>query len=384
MNFRKLFIYIFMCCCCHWVLKAQTIKQIEVAGNEPYVDHVSLIPGDRDMDLLIKIAFDESNNSLTVSLISYRKLFVFQRDVRYSQVVRCFKLRPGKLPYVVESDEQARYKLTKPLRKSIKPKRKHIFKQWISYEGLQPQPSDYKMVNDYIEQSFDILHRNNFVTVSLRDIIVMDEQSFSKKKKYDLFFQTDLNRTYEIILKRDPCFGKEEVLQIATKRLENIQSGFAEFKKVFARLSGSHIAGNEKVYSDMKSLLLAQFPKVEDTDLCPAVQANIELYNSYVDSIQGMVLPVVSKIQRQEKALELSADYILTMAKRIDSSVSRWVISSDSVEKRDLETLCREIIQQIQSSVDQSTYMNESQRAAIRIFNSAQNYFYKICKNDEE
>lgn len=91
-----------------------------------------------------KINFDEPNNSLIVSLVSYRKLFVFQDNVRYSHVVRFNKLRPSKLPYVVKSDEKARYKMTRPLRKSIKPKRKHIFKSWIKYEGLQPQPTEYK------------------------------------------------------------------------------------------------------------------------------------------------------------------------------------------------------------------------------------------------
>ena len=184
---------------------AQTTKQIEVDGNEPYVDQ----EGSTDMDLLVKFMFDEPNNSLTVSLISYRKLFVFQDNTRYSQAVWCFKLRPNKLSYVVESDEQARYKLTKALRKSIKPRRKHIFKRWIEYEGLQPQPTNYKMVNDYIEQKFDILYKEAPVSITLRDILVMNEQITSKKKKYDLFYQTDLNRKYEITIKRDPCFPRK-------------------------------------------------------------------------------------------------------------------------------------------------------------------------------
>ena len=44
---------------------AQTTKQIEVDGNEPYVDHVSLMEGSTDMDLLVKFMFDEPNNSLS-------------------------------------------------------------------------------------------------------------------------------------------------------------------------------------------------------------------------------------------------------------------------------------------------------------------------------
>lgn len=75
----------------------------------------------------------------------------------------------------------------KPLRKSIKPKRKHIFRQWIEYEGLQPQPTEYKMVNDYIEQTFDILHEMADVSITLRDILVMSERTSRKKIKYDLF-----------------------------------------------------------------------------------------------------------------------------------------------------------------------------------------------------
>ena len=63
----------------------------------------------------------------------------------------------------------------KALRKSIKPERKHIFSRWIEYEGLQPQPTDYKMVNDYIEQSFDILRQETNVSIMLRDILVMSE-----------------------------------------------------------------------------------------------------------------------------------------------------------------------------------------------------------------
>ena len=207
MKFLNNVIYVLILFCFSCNLKAQTVKQIEVAGNAPYVDHISLIPGTTDMDLLVKISFNEPSNKLTVNLISYRKLFVFQDNVRYSHAVRFRKLRPNRLPYVVESDEKARYKMMKPLRKSIKPKRKHIFKQWIEYEGLQPQPTEYKMVNDYIEQTFDILHEVADVSITLRDILVMSEQTGRKKIKYNLFFQTDLNRRYNFSIKRDPCFG---------------------------------------------------------------------------------------------------------------------------------------------------------------------------------
>ena len=97
MNILNKLIAGFLILCSGCAAMAQTVKQIEVAGDEPYVDHVALVPGSTDMDLLVKIAFNEPENSLTVSLISYRRLFVFQSDVRYSHVVRWHKLKPEKL-----------------------------------------------------------------------------------------------------------------------------------------------------------------------------------------------------------------------------------------------------------------------------------------------
>ena len=360
---------------------AQTTKQIEVDGNEPYVDHVSLMEGSTDMDLLVKFMFDEPNNSLTVSLISYRKLFVFQDNTRYSRAVWCFKLRPNKLSYVVESDEQARYKLTKSLRKSIKPRRKHIFNRWIEYEGLQPQPTDYKMVNDYIEQTFDILHKEAPVSITLRDILVMNEQITSKKKKYDLFYQTDLNRKYEITIKRDPCFGKEEALQAAIVRAENIQTSFTSFNQKFKSSSSLNSPEGDQLFHEMRALLLEQYPKTEETSACPEIQENIDLYNSYVDSIQFVQSPFQIKIQEREKPqeLDLSADYILMMARKIDSNVNKWLLSSDPVEKRDLEKSCEEIINSIQSHVNQAARINARQKTAIAIFKEAKDYYHRTC-----
>lgn len=365
---------------CHFS-GAQTTRQIEVDGKEPYVDHVSLVEGSTDMDLLVKFSFDEPNNSLTVSLISYRKLFVFQDDTRYSHAVWCFKLRPNKLSYVVESDEQARYKLTKALRKSIKPRRKHVFKRWIEYEGLQPQPTDYKMVNDYIEQKFDILNKEAPVSVTLRDILVMNEEITPKKKKYDLFYQTDLNRTYEITIKRDPCFGKEDALRAAVERAENIRTSFTAFDQKFKSSSSLNTPEGDRLFHEMRALLEEQFPKVGETSPCPDIQMNIDLYNSYADSIRQSKSPYQVKVMEREKpaTLDLSADYILMMARKIDSNVNRWLLTTDLVEKRDLEKSCEEIVNSIQAHINQAAQISQAQKAAIHIFREAKDYFQRTC-----
>lgn len=382
MNILNKLIAGFLILCCGCGAMAQTVKQIEVAGDEPYVDHVALVPGSTDMDLLVKIAFNEPENSLTVSLISYRKLFVFQSDVRYSHVVRWHKLKPEKLPYVVESDELARYKLSKPLRKSLSsPRRKHVFKRWIDYEGLQPQPAEYRMVNDYIEQTFDILYKEAPVSVTLGDLLVMSEELTPKKKKYELFFQVSMDRKYEITIRRDPCFGKEEALQAAAARTESVRAGFKSFEQKFADTSGMDTPAGAKIFNEVKELLVAQFPRLDETSPCPDIQQNIDLYNSYVDSIRNMQSRYVmeTRAKAASNVLGLSADAILIQARKIDNHVNRWLLTSDPVEKKDLATACREIIGSVRSRLDGNLEISRSQEAALAVFYRAEAYFRKTC-----
>ncbi len=366
-------------------LKAQTVKPVEVSGTVPYVEHISLEAGSSDMELLVKLSFDEPENRLTVSLISYRKLFVFQADVSYSYAVRWSRLRPSRLPYVVSSEEGAQYIMDRSLKRTLHPKRKHVFNRWIAYEGLQPQPVDYRMDNEYIEQTFDIPHQGSEVSVTLRDILVMDCETSGKKWRYDMLYQTDLNRRYEITLKRDPCFGKEEAIAESAAQLENIRSGFTAFSQKFGEDAPSAFHNREgvKIFEEMKALLLEQYPRQEDSSACPVLQSHIEAYNRYVDSIHRMQFRFEEQPVRshpEEVALTLSADDILTSARRIDSQVNRWLLTSDKIEKRDLENSCEQIIERIRSEVRSATLINSSQKAALAVFYEAENYFSQTCK----
>ena len=76
----------------------QTVRTIAVSNDKSYTDHVSLAQDSRDMDVMIKFVFDEPNNVLTVSLLSYRRLFVFRESSRYNNVVRCGRIRPVPTP----------------------------------------------------------------------------------------------------------------------------------------------------------------------------------------------------------------------------------------------------------------------------------------------
>ena len=58
-------------------MRAQTVKVISVSNDASFTDHISLAEDSRDMDIMVKFVFDEQHNRLTVSVLSYRSLFVF-------------------------------------------------------------------------------------------------------------------------------------------------------------------------------------------------------------------------------------------------------------------------------------------------------------------
>ena len=131
----------------------------------------------------------------------------------------------------------------------------------------------------------------------------------------------------------------------------------------------------------MKALLLKQYPKKEETSTCPDIQANIETYNKYVDAIQNMQCKFKIAKEKHNVILELSAEYILSMARKIDNSTNKWLLSSDNIEKNDLEVTCNQIIDSIETHVQQATDISHDQRVALDIFNKAKIYFRQTCLN---
>lgn len=385
MNIIYRLFLLFVACTASSAVLSQTVKRIEVAAGSSYTDHISLKEDATDMDVMVKFVFDEPKNMLTVSLISYRGMFVFRDDARYGQVVRCRKLRPERLPYVVETEPGSKYKITGQFRKSIPcPRRKHVFKRWIDYRGLQPVPTDYKMVNSYIEQAFDILNKDTAVSVTLQDLVLMEPAGGKKKKKYELLFLANLGRQYEVIIRRNPCLGQEEAISNAQKSLKAIS---AAYQKIHARYSKPVTSAESyKVFKDMKSLLVQQFPKKDSVSQCPDIQQQWDAYNLYVDSISKMKCTLV------ENTVEIASDgsihlpgvkpgYILSQARSIDMNVSRWLLSKDRIERSDLERQCDDIIEATNKTVKENGLVNAEQQNAMGIFRRAERYFRSTCKN---
>lgn len=393
-------ISLLICCICT-TNRAQSIKEITVSQGNSYTDHISLKDDTKDMDLMAKFVFNEATNTLSVSLISYRDLFVFQTDTPCKQAIRGRKIKPEKLPFVVNTAQGMKYQLTKEYWKAIPaPKSKHIFKKWIEYSGLHPIPTEYKMVNDYIQQDFTILNKADAVSLTLHDIMMMEQEANDKAKptQYDVVWGKDLDITYRIYIERNPCFGMEEEIAAAGKLLESIKAGYKNLSTHF----GSGIVNNKESlenFKEMKQLLLGQYPAKTEKSPCPEIQSKWDAYNLYVDSISNMRCRIRSAASiyysgggiakgngakrssiRQGAGEGMNAGFILTQARRIDAAVARWLVSKDRTERADLVKQCQEIIRMMKATVAQKGINGVNQRNALNIFNQAVAYYHNTCK----
>lgn len=400
----KLFILALLMCSLSMASFAQSVKEITVSHNTPYTDHISMRDDSKDMDLMAKFAFDEKTNTLTVTLISYRDLFVFQTATPYKQAFKGRKLKPDKLPFVVDTDPMAKYELTKEYWEAIpKPKKKHVFKKWIEYSGLHPLPTDYKMINDYVKQEFNILNKADAVSITLHDVLMIDQEASDGKplstKQYDIVWGKDLDITYRIYIDRAPCFGMEAEIEAAGKLLESITAGY---KNLQSRYGSGIVSSRESLanFKEMQQLLLGQYPKKTEKSPCPSIQEKWDAYNLCIDSISNLkcrIRPAVASYRssratgaskagtgggdvRRSSGEGIDAGYIMTQARRIDSAVARWLLTKDRTERADLKKQCQEIINLMKSTVAQKGIVGNAQRNALNIFNQAAAYYRSTCK----
>ena len=358
-------------------LKAQTVKNISVSAGTSYTDHIALSEDSRDSDIMVKFVFDEDNNTLTVSALSYRTLFVFREASRYKAVVSHKNLIPDRLPYVADADKGSKFPLSKGLVKSIpSPKKKYIFNRWIEYEGLQPATADYKMVNDYIEQTFQILGARNSVSVTLRDLLLLEPM---KKSRWQLLQGRDLNARYQIRIQRNPCLGRDEEIAEAQANVETVKAAYENFNKIYA--SGTVPSMDAlKTYKETKDVLLTQFTAKQGQSPCPLLQEATDQYNHYVDSIANHFCRIEAPEEPGEvKTLDIKMIY--AQARQIDKSVARYLVSNDELERYDLVTQCNEIIKDISGILSRYPYvMSAEEENAVRVYRQAEQYFKKTCK----
>jgi hypothetical protein len=334
----------------------------------------------------VKFVFKEDANTLTVTLISYRSLFVFWDKVHFKPLIKGRKLRPAQLPYVVAFEPTDKYRITKLVKASIpKPRKEFFFQRWIDYDGLQPTPIEYKMENDFIAQTFDILNKRTQVNITLHDVFLIDK---TEKKKYNLFeipFGRDLNLQYQVTIERNPCFGLETEVEGANKALEGVKQSYTSLKKKY----GTGQVGSQeslKIFEEMKTTIQGQFQAKEVESPCPDVQTAWNEYNQYVDSIAAMKCVVVGPVGSGGGS-GLSPEDLKTLmvkARQIDEIVSRWLVSPDPIERQDLITNGQNNIKSGNELIGGRAGVTAEQKKALAIFHAAVRYFSMTCLSAKE
>lgn len=380
---KRLIITGIIACMSFLMMKAQNAKQITLSAENTYTDHISLSADSRDMDLMVKFRFDEEQNQLTVTLLTYRSLFVFHNDVRYKTVFKHGKLNAMQLPYVVSDESSTTIFATRGLRKQFpKPRKKFVFKRWMSYEGLQPIPQDYQLVNDFIEQTFEVLRARDEVKLSLRHLMIMDvKKKIAGKNIYLLNFLKDLNRSYHITLQRNPCFGKEDEIALAQHSVEAIRQGYETMQEKYGNGKLCTQAQGDQ-FNEMKKMLLCQYPVVETNQSCERLRGQWEIYNAYIDSISSARCKVIEETQR-EIVIGVEPELLYSKARQLDGMVTRWLASTDAIERRDLQLSCLKLVQEVHEWVSSNGLGTEEQQRSWRVFQSAENYYQRSMVNDK-
>jgi hypothetical protein len=311
-------------------------------------------------------------------------MFVFREDVRFKPAIKGRTLRPDQLPYVVAFDPSEKYTISKLFKSTVpRPRKKYVFKRWVDYEGLQPAPQEYAMVNDYVSQTFDILGKRNQVKVTLRDIMLMDDISkHPNKKRYEISYGRDMFREYNIQILRNPCFGLDEDMAAAKKAEEAVKNAYASIKGKF----GKGEVGSQEIlasFKDMQAMLLTQYPAKELKSDCPDFQNIWDSYNAYVDSIASMrcVIAATSVNGGITVGQEgVSAKLLHNRARQIDAMVTRWLISNDPIERRDIVKQCDSIIQGVKELLTkQGGARTSEQLRALEVFREAEQYYRLKC-----
>ena len=169
----------------------------------------------------------------------------------------------------------------------------------------------------------------------------------------------------------------EEDVASVKAAVDGIRKSFTNFKRKF----GNGVVSSQEsmaVFEELKETLQKQYPHKEIQSPCPDIQQAWEDYNAYTDSITRITCKIVDPNTRKGLLGEGVNDK-MSKARQIDSSVSRWLLSKDPLERRDIILNVEDIIKNINAAVSSQGIYTPEQREALRVFREAERYFKNNC-----
>jgi uncharacterized protein YutE (UPF0331/DUF86 family) len=373
----------FMQSCASKKMLEMPVKQnqvVVISNDTPYTEVIPTKEGSKEMDVLLKMSFDEPNNTLTIALTSKYNLFGFKNNSLYKNVIRNKKISLARLPYKVVSEGEMTYRLSKNVRNNIPGcNDKHTFNAWVSSTGLHPKNAEYIMVVDTLSQTFDIV-ADTTITINLADIMMMT-RSVSKKNRYDINYYTNLDKQYEVVIDRNPCLAMDAELESTKAMLEDIQANYTTLADKYPSIEELN-AETLQALEEARVKLVTRYNKVETTHECPTIQTMLESYNSYVDSI-AKLSEVKKEFAHKRPKLSVPADQLLAVARMVDNNVASYLVSNDVVEKADLVKRNKKLIEDINKKLSKKMTMDKEQTNALSVFKKAERYFNETCLSNK-
>jgi hypothetical protein len=125
---------------------------------------------------------------------------------------------------------------------------------------------------------------------------------------------------------------------------------------------------------------MKQYPPKDAQSACPDLQQALETYNMYTDSIAKMQCKVVDENAGKGMMGEgINDRMLLSKARQIDSSVARWLLSNDPVERRDIISNVEDIIKKANEDISSQGVYTKEQREALAVFREAERYYKNNC-----
>jgi predicted membrane-bound spermidine synthase len=107
----------------------------------------------------------------------------------------------------------------------------------------------------------------------------------------------------------------------------------------------------------------------------------VDAYNAYTDSISSMNCKVVAAAKSiiPGGGDGLSSRSLLTKARQIDAAVSRYLLSNDPVERRDIIFQMETLIKTCNETIHSQGIYTTEQKQAVQVFREAERYFRNNC-----
>lgn len=358
-----------------------------VQRDSVYEDRVQLPVDDEGLDIIVNVSFDEGNNQLLVSLKSSRPMIVFPESTVYRDAFsngwfsrRKMKVHRLRFPTLVEPKSD--YRIDKTCYKSFPKKRNHhVFNRWI-YGGSKTKPVQGKVskfVSDSLSQVFQLPDSALSASFTLRNFCLLSAKPRRNKgPMYTIMADADINRTYNINIKRDPCYGKNDLIAAEDTILKHFTDNYNTFSEQYkARI----VSSNEsyEIFEHHRDLILQQFPRRNEQSDCSEVQSRRDKYNALFDSLVVMDCALQVDSSLFSMSTGINTAFVLQRARYIDQNTAQWLNSTDAVHRRDLIRQNKHYIAEVYDSVVADGIITDEQRLAIALFQRAEEYFYKVC-----